>query len=248
MLRKDVIPVINENDSIAVDEINFGDNDTLSAIVAASVQADMLFILTDVDGLYDGIPKKSKIINVITKITDELLEIASPDSSSGKGTGGMKTKLIAAKIAGSSGVTTFITNGLKLNLIEEAVNGKDIGTKILPNKKLQSRKSWIAFGKKAKGFVLIDANATIAIRNKEKSLLASGIVTVGGNFNRGDTISVVVQNPIEQNNIEVARGLSNYNSQDLSMIKGKSSSEIKKLYPNMVCEEVIHKDNLVVIK
>ena len=130
----------------------------------------------------------------------------------------------------------------------KAVNGKDIGTKILPNKKLQSRKSWIAFGKKAKGFVLIDANATIAIRNKEKSLLASGIVTVGGNFNRGDTISVVVQNPIEQNNIEVARGLSNYNSQDLSMIKGKSSSEIKKLYPNMVCEEVIHKDNLVVIK
>jgi len=118
----------------------------------------------------------------------------------------------------------------------------------LPNKKLQSRKSWIAFGKKAKGFVLIDANATVAIRNKEKSLLSSGIITVGGSFNRGDTISVVVLNPIEQNNIEVARGLSNYNSIDLLKIAGKSSAEIKKEFPNMICEEVIHKDNLVVIK
>ena len=248
LLRKDVVPIINENDTIAVDEINFGDNDTLSAIVAASVQADMLFILTDVDGLYDGIPKKSKIIRTITKITDELLEIASPDSSSGKGTGGMKTKLIAAKIAASSGTTTFITNGAKLNLIEDAIDGKEIGTKILPNKKLQSRKTWIAFGKKPKGFVLIDANATIAIRNKEKSLLSSGIMAVGGCFNRGDTISVVVLNPIEQSHIEIARGLSNYNSVDLLKIAGKSSAEIKKEFPNMICEEVIHKDNLVVIK
>lgn len=248
LLRKNIIPIINENDTIAVDEINFGDNDTLSAIVASSVQADMLFILTDVDGLYDGIPRKSNIIKQITKITDELLEIASPDSSSGKGTGGMKTKLIAAKIAGSSGVTTIITNGSKLNLIADAVNGKEIGTKILPNEKLQSRKSWIAFGKKPKGFVLIDANATIAIRNKEKSLLASGIICCGGNFSRGDTISVTVLDPIEQQNIEIARGLSNYNSIDLLKIVGKSSTEIKQEFPNMLCEEVIHKDNLVVIK
>lgn len=248
LLMKNVIPVINENDTIAVDEINFGDNDTLSAIVASSVQADILFILTDVDGLYDGIPGKSNIVKKITKVTDDLLEIASCDSGSGKGTGGMKTKLIAAKIAASSGVTTYITNGSKLDLITDAVNGTAIGTQILPNKKLQSRKTWIAFGKKAKGYVLIDANATIAVRNKSKSLLASGIISSGGVFNRGDTISIMVLDPIEQQNIEIARGLSNYNWQELSKIIGKSSAEIKKSYPNMLCEEVIHKDNLVVIK
>lgn len=248
LLRKNIIPIINENDTIAVDEINFGDNDTLSAIVASSVQAEMLFILTDVDGFYDGTPGQSQIIKQITKVTDELLEVASPDSSSGKGTGGMKTKLIAAKIAGSSGVTTFITNGSKLHLIADAIDGKEIGTKILPDKKLQSRKSWIAFGKKTKGFVLIDADATIAIRNKEKSLLSSGIISIGGNFSRGDTISVMILDPIEQQNIEIARGLSNYNNIDLLKIIGKSSDEIKIEFPNMLCEEVIHKDNLVIIR
>ena len=248
LLKKDIIPIINENDTVSVDEINFGDNDTLSAIVASSVQADMLFILTDVDGLYEGIPKKSKVIKTITKITDELLEIASPNSSSGKGTGGMQTKLIAAKIAASSGIKTFITNGTKLNLILQAINGISIGTEILPSRKLQSKKSWIAFGKKTKGFVIIDNNATIAIINKNKSLLASGIINCGGNFSRGDTISIMVLDPIEQHNIEIARGLSNYSSSDLTKIIGKSSVQIKQEYPNMLCEEVIHKDNLVIIK
>ena len=246
--RKNIIPIINENDSISVDEINFGDNDTLSAIVAASIQADMLFILTDVDGLYEGQPGKSALVKQITKITEELLECATPHSSSGKGTGGMKTKLIAAKISTSSGVKTFIINGNKLNLIDEAIAGKSVGTEILSDKKLQSRKLWIAFGKKSKGEVIIDTNATIAIRNKCKSLLASGIIKVNGKFNRGDTISVSVLDPVEQNNIEIARGLSNYSWQDLSKIIGKSSSDIKKLYPNIICEEVIHKDNLVIIK
>ncbi len=246
--RKSIIPIINENDSIAVDEINFGDNDTLSAIVAASIQADMLFILTDVDGLYEGIPGKSPLVKTITKISEELLDLASPHSSSGKGTGGMKTKLMAAKISTSSGIKTFIINGNKLNLIDEAIAGKSVGTEILSDKKLQSRKSWIAFGKKSKGEVIIDTNATIAIRNKYKSLLASGIIKVNGKFNRGDTISVSVLDPFEKHNIEIARGLSNYNWQDLSKIIGKSSAEIKKLYPNIVCEEVIHKDNLVIIK
>ncbi len=245
---KNIIPVINENDTIAVDEVNFGDNDTLSAVVAQEVQADKLFILTDVDGFYDGVPGKSKIIPKITKITDEILELASPISGSGKGSGGMQTKLIAAKIATSSGVTTFIINGKKINLISEAINGKSVGTEFIPTKALQSRKSWIAFGKKTKGCVLIDTNATVAIRNKGKSLLSSGILSSEGNFNRGDTISVVVLDPIEQQNIEVARGLSNYASGDLLKIIGKSTTQIKQEYPEMVCEEVIHKDNLVVIK
>ena len=113
---------------------------------------------------------------------------------------------------------------------------------------IQSRKSWIAFGKKTKGFVLIDAAAAVAVRNKNKSLLASGIVSSGGNFNRGDTVSIMVPDPIEKQNIEIARGLTNYNRQDLLKIIGKSSAEIKKEFPYMLCEEVIHKDNLVVIK
>ena len=243
-----VIPIINENDTIAVDEVNFGDNDTLSAVVASEVQADMLFILTDVDGFYNGVPGKSTIISKITKITDELLELASPVSSSGKGCGGMHTKLVAAKIATSSGVTTFIINGKKINLISDAINGKTVGTEFVPTKVLQLRKSWIAFGKKAKGYVLIDTNATVAIRNKGKSLLSSGILSAQGNFNRGDTISVVVLDPIEQQNIEVARGLSNYNSIDLLKIIGKTTTQIKQEYPEILCEEVIHKDNLVIIK
>ena len=168
--RRNIIPIINENDSIAVDEINFGDNDTLSATVAASIGADMLFILTDVDGLYEGTPGKSPLVKQITKITEELLELATPHSSSGKGTGGMRTKLMAAKISTSSGVKTFIINGNKLSLIEDAIAGKAVGTEILANTKLQSRKLWIAFGKKSKGEIVIDANATVAIRNKYKSL------------------------------------------------------------------------------
>ncbi|MDD5102069.1 MAG: glutamate 5-kinase [Endomicrobiia bacterium] len=247
LLKKNVIPIINENDSIAIDEINFGDNDTLSALVSVSNQADMLFILTDVDGLYEGIPHKSKIIQQVTKITDNLLAVATPNSSSGKGTGGMKTKLMAAKIATSSGIKTFIINGNKLDLIKEAINGKTVGTEILANKKLQSRKSWIAFGKKAKGFVVIDINASVAIRTKCKSLLASGIISVSGKFNRGDTVNITVLGSKKQN-VEVARGLSNYNSDDLAKILGKSSNEIKQQYPNLVCEEVVHKDNLVLIE
>ncbi len=248
LLRKNIIPVINENDSIAVDEINFGDNDTLSALVAVSVQADMLFLLTDVDGLYKGVVRKSELIGQIDKITDDLLEIATADSGSGKGTGGMKTKLIAAKIASSSGIKTFILNGNKLNLISRALNGESVGTQIMPNNKFQSRKSWIAFGKKSKGAIVIDTNAAEAIRFKHKSLLASGITQVCGNFKRGDTVSVTVLNTAGKQNMEVARGLSNYDSDVLVKIKGKSSSQIKQQHPNIVCEEAVHKDNLVIIK
>lgn len=248
LLKKNIIPIINENDSIAVDEINFGDNDTLSALVAVSNQADLLFILTDVDGLYEGVPCKSEIIKQIKKITDDLLKVATPDSSSGKGTGGMKTKLIAAKIAASSGVKTFIMNGTKLNLICEAVRGKSVGTEIFPDKKLQSRKSWIAFGKKTKGCVIIDENASVAIKKKGKSLLASGIVDIKGNFNRGDTVGIYSAGHAEKNKQEIARGLSNYNSNDLFKIIGLSSYEIKQNHPDIACEEVVHKDNLVLIE
>jgi glutamate 5-kinase len=246
LLKRNIIPIINENDSIAVDEINFGDNDTLSALVAVATQSDMLFILTDVDGLYEGVPNKSAIIKQIKKITPELLEIATSNSSSGKGTGGMQTKLIAAKIATSSGVKTFITNGNKLNLISDAISGQSIGTEILPDKILKSRKSWIAFGKKTHGNVTVDANASIAIVERQKSLLSSGITGINGKFRRGDTIGIFEIN--KKNKKEIARGLSNYDCDDLEKILGKSSDEIKKQYPYLNCEEVVHKDNLVVIK
>lgn len=246
LLKRNIIPIINENDSIAIDEINFGDNDTLSALVAVATQSDILFILTDVDGLYEGIPNKSNIIKQIKKITPELLEIAKPNSGSGKGTGGMHTKLIAAKIATSSGVKTFITNGSKLNLISDALSGESIGTEILADKILKSRKSWIAFGKKTYGNITIDTNASIAVVERQKSLLASGITSINGNFRRGDTIGIFEAS--KKNKKEIARGLSNYDSDDLEKIIGKSSEQIKKQYPYINCEEVVHKDNLVVIK
>ncbi len=243
LLEKGIIPVINENDTVAVEEINFGDNDTLGALVAAAVDADILVIFTDVDGLYDGHPSRGKLIPKVEKITEQIESYATSASASGKGTGGMKTKVLAAKIATASGVDTFILNGSKLNLLKEAIDNKNAGTHFQAKKScLEAKKSWIAFSKKPKGSIFVDKKAAEALISKGKSLLAAGIVKVSGNFKRGDTV-IITDFETKQ---DFARGLINYDSATVQKIAGKKTSEIKKNI-DFEDEEVIHRDNLVIL-
>ena len=188
LLQNKVIPIINENDTVSISEINFGDNDTLAALVAATIGADKLIIFTDVDGFYRGNPATSELIPKIDKITEDIESYAASSSSSGKGTGGMKTKITAAKIAAASGVDTIITNGSKLNLLKDIVYDCQVGTVIKAEKQcLQAKKSWIAFSKKSKGTIFVDNKAADILLNKGKSLLPASIVKISGTFHRGDT-------------------------------------------------------------
>ncbi|MDR3253511.1 MAG: glutamate 5-kinase, partial [Endomicrobium sp.] len=239
----DVIPIINENDSVAVEEINFGDNDTLAALVAAAIGADKLIIFTDVDGFYGGHLSKSYIIHEIEAVTKQIESFANVKSSSGKGTGGMKTKLIAAKIAASSGIDTIITNGQKLNLLKDIISGCQVGTIIKAKQRyFKAKESWIAFSKKSKGTVFVDTKAADVLVSSGKSLLAVGIKKVNGSFKRGDTVTI---SNID-NNKDFARGLINYDSETVERIKGRKTSDIKKIV-DATDEEVVHCDNLVIL-
>jgi len=242
LLAMGIVPVINENDTTAVEGIKFGENDTLSALVAAKISADVLLILTDVDGLYKGAVGKSEIIKIVENITKEIEGLATGSSSSGKGVGGMRTKLSAAKIAVSSGVKVYIANGLKEGVITKIVSGESIGTLFPAKKGMDARKCWIAFGTKSKGRIIIDDGAVKAIKDGKKSLLASGITGVSGSFEEGDSASIV-----DKNGEEIARGLPHFSSAQIEKIKGRKTSEIKKLVPEAGFEEVIHRDNLVVL-
>ncbi|MFC1501453.1 glutamate 5-kinase [Elusimicrobiota bacterium] len=242
LLELGVIPIVNENDTVAIEEINFGDNDTLSALVAATISADYLFMLTDVDGLHKGAPGKGELLSTVEKITSEIENHATDKSESGKGTGGMKTKISAAKIAISSGVKTVIAKGTESNIISRIVNGEQIGTTFVPSKAMCARKSWIAFGPKCKGKISIDDGAVKALTEKGKSLLPSGITSVNGKFGVGDTISIV-----DSKHKEIARGLTYYSSKDIEKMKGKKSEEIKKILPHHNFEEIVHRDNLVTL-
>ncbi|MEN3013191.1 MAG: glutamate 5-kinase [Endomicrobiia bacterium] len=247
LLRAGVVPVINENDTVATEEIKLGDNDNLSAIVASKIDADLLILLTDVDGIYEKNPKiypNSKVIEEVKDINDLLskCEISSK-SNFFCGTGGMKTKLEAAHLCSLAGIDTVVANGLKENIILEILEGKKVGTYIYSkNKKLLSKKKWIAFAKKSKGKILIDSGAVVAITKKHKSLLPVGIKKVEGVFRKGDVVSVV-----SENGEEVARGITNYNSEEIEKMMGKKTQEIKKIIFNFETEEVIHADNLVIL-
>jgi len=242
LLEMGTIPVINENDTVAVEEINFGENDTLSALVAAKVSADWLFILTDVDGLFKGGPEKGELITLVEKVTPEIELEAGGVSKSGRGTGGMKTKIAAAKIATASGVKMVILNGRDPENISLVVKGGRAGTLFMPGKALEPRKCWIAFGAKCRGRIIVDAGAAAALTGRDKSLLATGIVSAEGKFAVGDTVGI-----FGAEGAEIARGLTYYSAQDINKIKGKKSSEIKKLLPDAAYDEVVHKDNLVIL-
>jgi glutamate 5-kinase len=244
LFEKGVVPVVNENDSVAVEEIKLGDNDNLSALVANLIEADLLVILSDIDGLYTDDPQKNsnaELIPVVEKITPQIEKLAKK-SGSDLSSGGMITKLQAARRCVSAGIAMIIANGIHPREIEEIFSGNFKGTLFLPRQSnLNVRKKWIGFISHSKGYIIIDNGAKEAVLKKQKSLLPSGILEVHGDFKANDTITV---KDIE--GVEIAKGVSAYSSVDLEAIKGKKTSEIGKILRSATFDEVIHKDNLVI--
>ncbi len=243
LLRGGCVPVVNENDTVATDEIKFGENDTLSALVAACVDADLLVNLSDVDGLYDGDPRQGtscRLIDEVARITPEIEAIAG-GTEGDCGSGGMKSKIDAAKIAVSSGVRMVIANAAHENVVARVVAGEDIGTRFLSKKVgLSHRKRWIAFGNRVGGTIAINEGARKALLERGKSLLPAGVVAVQGSFEAGCLVAVV-----DGSGCQIARGLANYGSSEIGLIMGKNSSQIESILGHSDFDEVIHRDNLV---
>lgn len=239
LLGYGAIPIINENDTVNVEELKLGDNDHLSSLISIMLDFDMLIILTDVDGVYDKDPKSqmdAKLVTEIEKIDEDILSYAS-DKTSLFTTGGMKKKLISAAKAAKAGTTVFIGNGFKVSL-EKIIQEKEIGTYIAPSSPLPARKKWLAFSPSEKSVIFIDEGAKQAL--SKSSLLPSGIVEIKGAFIRGSLVSIYCGNK------KIAQGLSNYSSEELDLIKGKKSSEVKKIVFDYY-EEAIHKNNLYLL-
>lgn len=242
-----VVPIINENDTVAVEELKFGDNDRLAALVAALIGADRLVILSDVDGFYSSDPKRdpgAQLIRVIEEITPGMEKMAGGEGSL-LGTGGMYSKVLAAKSAVSSGITVNIINGRKPGLIAAALGGdRESGTEFRPktSRLLSARKGWIAGNLKPRGRLVIDEGAREALLKRGKSLLPSGVLRVEGEFDKGDAVYC-----LSISGEKIAKGLSNYSASEISAIKGRKTSEIEKLLGYRYSDEVIHRDNLVTL-
>ncbi|HJT22333.1 MAG TPA: glutamate 5-kinase [Nitrospira sp.] len=240
-----VVPIINENDTVAVDEIRVGDNDTLAAEVAHLVDADLLIILSDVQGLFTDDPRKNpsaRLIPLVADITEDIEKRAGL-STSFEGTGGMATKVRAAKKVGQYGVATLILNGQEAGLLSTILAGGEGGTLFLPKeRRLSSRKHWIGFTLRSRGAITLDKGAVEALKARGKSLLASGITRVEGTFEAGDPVSCV-----DQDGKEFAKGLANFSSETVALIKGLKTAEIQQRLGPQEYEEVIHRDNLVIL-
>ncbi len=245
LLGLGVIPVVNENDTVAVDELKFGDNDTLSALVASLVEADWLFLLTDVDRLYSADPRSVPDAQPIALVSSmkELAQLQIQTGTQGTqwGTGGMVTKISAARIAVAAGVRTVITEGRFPHNIEKILQGEPIGTHFQPQPEPTSaRKRWIAYGLVPAGKLYLDSGAIAAISEAGKSLLAAGIKAVEGKFDTQDAVQLC-----DTSGNEIARGLVNYTSNELEKIRGCQSREIPTILGYAGAETVIHRDNLV---
>jgi len=239
-----VIPIVNENDTVAVDEIRFGDNDTLSALVASLIDADVLIILSDVDGVYTGDPRTdpdAQRLDVITELTPELFAAARGPGSR-RGTGGMVTKLKAAQIATASGTAMVVADGSRERVILDVLNDEPVGTLFLPRGRLAGRKRWIAFHQQPRGSIFVDHGAGEAMVRNGKSLLPAGVIGVEGRFRAGDVVKVV-----DESGRELARGVTNYSSGEIRRIQGKRTTEIKASLGMEAPDEVIHRDNLTLI-
>ena len=240
-----VIPIVNENDSVATEELKFGDNDTLAARVAAKIGADLLIILSDVDGLFDKNPARyegAQLIEHAETVTDDIMALAE-DTGVETSVGGMKTKLEAAKIASAAGVRTVIANGRRPDVVKAALEGTGPSTTIPPSGETMShRKRWIAFGRAPRGALHVDDGARRALIEQGKSLLAAGITRVDGAFEVGDAVRIV-----DAEGRDVASGLVNYRSADIARIMGRKSHEIEQILGQKDFDEVVHRDNLVVL-
>jgi len=245
LLRNGVVPIVNENDTVATDEILFGDNDNLSATVVNLVAADLLIILTDVDGLYTEPPTpgtpKPPLFDVIDAVTPEIRR-AAQGSSNAFGRGGMKTKLEAAQAAARCGAATVLCNGRTRNAIVRVVNGEATGTLFRSGSRLASRKHWLAFTTHTRGELVLDDGAVRAIERRGKSLLPAGITEVRGRFGIGDSIACVAAD-----GRKIARGLVTYSSDDIHRIAGQGTAKIRQVLGYSNGDEVIHRDDLVLV-
>jgi glutamate 5-kinase len=240
------IPIINENDTVAVDEIKFGENDNLAAMIANIIEADLFINLTSIDGLYDSNPmvsKKAKLIRVVREFSEEI-EAAATEETSSAGTGGMKSKVLAAKKVTAIGIPCIIAPGKRKNVLTDIMAGKEIGTLFLPMaNRLNSKKYWIAFTLRPRGKLVIDDGAKKALLEKGKSLLPSGIIEVEGNFDLGDPVSCV-----GRDGTVLAKGIVNFSSSEIDKIKGVKSGQINQILGHKDYDEVIHRDNLAITK
>jgi len=234
-----IIPIINENDAVVTDEIKFGDNDVLSAQVAALIDAKLLIILSDVDGLYDA---QGNIIQEISEI-DSCIQALAGDTKNQRSVGGMKTKLEAAKITTAAGIPTVIANGRKKDVLQKILEQENLGTWFLPKQdKISGKKRWIAFSCKSCGKIFVDDGAKEAVLKKGCSLLASGISGVEGKFSFGDLVQIC-----DGQGVEIARGLTNYSEEEVLKIKGAKTANIELILGYKSYDEVIHRNNLVIL-
>ena len=246
MISWGVIPIINENDVVAIDEFKIGDNDNLSALVASLADADLDILLSDIDGLYTANPKthpEAKLVSVVEEVTPAI-EATAGGVGSKNATGGMLTKLQAAKNALSAGIALVIANGENLEVLRRIMKGEPVGTLFVPRENhLRFRNQWLAFGSKISGQLIVDDGLAKALRQKGScSILPVGITRVEGNFDSGDTVSV-----LDQEGHELARGMTNYSAEDLELIKGCKTGQIEEKIGYKHYDEVIHRDNLVVL-
>ncbi len=243
LLQLGVVPVVNENDTVVTDEIRFGDNDTLGALVANLVEADLLVILTDQEGMYDKDPRRhgdARLLNEV-KASDRALDAMASSSGGMLGRGGMATKVNAARLAARSGAASIIAPGRGENILGRIAAGQEVGTLFQPNDEpLLARKQWLAGHLQMRGRLVLDDGAVRVLREAGRSLLAVGVSAVEGSFSRGEMVACV-----DGSGEEVARGLVNYSADETRRIRGKGSSEIESILGYVDEPELIHRDNLI---
>lgn len=232
-----VLPIVNENDTVATEEIKFGDNDQLAALVGLVVDADLIIMLSDVDGFY----MPSGRLDVVTEITDEMME-AAEGSKSGLGTGGMYSKLQAAQVAMDCGIPLVIAHGRHENVLERVISGEAIGTFFVPRRRLPARKRWLAYAPRTRGKIVVNEGAMMQILHHGKSLLPAGVISVEGNFNAGDVVALM-----DESGRVFAKGMVAYSADELRKVAGLHTSQIESVLGYKPVDEVVHRDNLVIV-
>lgn len=246
LLRLKVVPVVNENDTVAVQEIQFGDNDTLSALVANLTEADLLAILTDTEGLFTADPRRDRAARLIPLVRpqDAVSSFCAEDAGTAASIGGMSSKVLAARRAAAAGIPTVVASGLHPEVLDAILGGADVGTFFVPShSRMQSRKRWLAFASQPRGGIVVDAGAKRALVAGGRSLLPSGIRATRRGFRAGDVVSLM-----DAGDREFARGLANYGRDEVEKIKGLKSHEIAAVLGSKPYDEVIHRDNLVILE
>lgn len=244
LLNAGIVPVINENDTVAADEIRYGDNDQLAALVCNLISADALVIYTDVDGLCDGPPDQGgRRIPLVTDIKSQALPVADGTGQSGVGSGGMRSKVQAAQSANRYGVATAVVPGTRPGVLRQTLDGDDVGTLFAPSDaNISSRKHWLAYGPKPAGRLIVDEGAKIALVEKGKSLLAAGLAGVEGDFGLGAVVRLA-----DTQGIDFARGLAGYAADELRKLLGMRSADIEAILGYKYLDEVVHRDDLVLL-